>query len=55
MREPLRPLLGGNGQIVREDVKYKRLQLVERLEGNVRDGMPDDVVISVQDVFRTSE
>ena len=42
-RQPVSPCRGRNGQIVAEDVEGERLQLVERLDGNVGDRVPGKV------------
>lgn len=46
-RQPVSPCMGRNGKIVAEDVEGERLQLVERLDGNVGDRVPGKVTRSV--------
>ena len=40
MREPLRPVTGRDGEIIREDVQGKRFQFVQEVDRNVRNCMP---------------
>ncbi len=51
--KPVRPLLRRDGQVILEDLESKRLQVVQRADRNVGDGMPAEDMrnVSVGHVF----